>query len=137
MTLALATVLFGVLASASVQAAAPCGAALSGEKRVLENASYQIAYRTSVDPIPTGKHFMVDFAVCPRGNAPVPTAVRVDANMPEHRHGMNYRPEVTQISPGVYRAQGLLFHMPGRWDLTFDIVTGSAAQRLAATLHVE
>ena len=57
--------------------------------------------------------------------------------MPEHRHGMNYRPEVTQISPGVYRAEGLLFHMPGRWDLTFDIVTGGTTQRLAATLHVE
>ncbi|HQR12767.1 MAG TPA: FixH family protein [Casimicrobiaceae bacterium] len=137
MTAARATVLFAVLASAAVEAAVPCGAALTGERRLVENASYQVAFRTSVDPVPTGRYFAVDFAVCPRGNAAVPTDVRVDANMPEHRHGMNYRPEVTRISPGVYRAEGLLFHMPGRWDLTFDIVTGGAVQRLAATLHVE
>jgi hypothetical protein len=137
MTLVRAMVLFGALASAGVQAAAQCGASLPGDKRLLRNAAYEVAYRTSVDPVPVGKHFVVDFAVCPRGNAAVPTAVRVDANMPEHRHGMNYRPEVTQISPGVYRAEGLLFHMPGRWDLTFDIVTGGTAQRLADTLHVE
>ena len=44
------------------------------------------------DPIAVGQHFVVDFAVCPRGGAAAPQAVRVDANMPEHRHGMNYRP---------------------------------------------
>lgn len=127
----------GAFVSAALHAATPCGSTLPGDKRILENARYRIAYRTDLDPVPVGQHFVVEFAVCPRGKAAVPTAVRVDANMPEHRHGMNYRPEVTMSAPGVYRAEGLLFHMPGRWDLTFDIVTGSTAQRLASTLRVE
>jgi len=129
--------LIGVLAAAGVEAAEPCGAALTGDKRILQNARYQVAYLTDINPVPAGRHFVVDFAVCPRGDAPPPSAVRVDANMPEHRHGMNYRPVVTTTAPGVYRAEGLLFHMPGRWDLTFDLVTGNTTQRLASTLRVE
>ncbi len=125
------------LLSLGAQAADPCGSTLPGDKRVLDNARYQIAYRTEPQTVPTGAHFVVDFAVCPRGKAAAPTAVRVDANMPDHRHGMNYKPVVTKVGPGVYRAEGLLFHMPGRWDLTFDIVTGNTTQRLASTLRVE
>ena len=130
-------ILCGALLGSNVQAAAPCGSTLPGEKRVLENTRYQIAYRTEPQPVPVGAHFVVDFAVCPRNKAAAPTAVRVDANMPDHRHGMNYRPVVTTVSPGVYHAEGLLFHMPGRWDLTFDIVTGNTTQRLASTLRIE
>ena len=125
------------LLSAVAHAADPCGSTLPGDKRVLENARYQIAYRTDPQTVPVGTHFVVDFAVCPRDKAAAPSAVRVDANMPEHRHGMNYRPVVTKVSPGVYHAEGLLLHMPGRWDLTFDIVTGNTTQRLASTLRVE
>jgi YtkA-like len=132
-----AAVLGGALLAGGAHAAAPCGSTLPGDKRLLENARYQVAYRTEPQTVPVGTHFVVDFAVCPRGKAAAPTAVRVDANMPDHRHGMNYRPQVTTIGPGVYRAEGLLFHMPGRWDLTFDIVAGNATQRLASTLRIE
>lgn len=137
MNLIRCTILCGTLLSVGAQAADPCGSTLPGDKRVLENARYQIAYRTDPQVVPVGAHFVVDFAVCPRGKAAVPSAVRVDANMPDHRHGMNYRPVVTKVSPGMYRAEGLLFHMPGRWDLTFDIVTGNTTQRLASTLRAE
>ena len=125
------------LAATGVEAATQCGATLPGDKRILENARYQVAYQTSVHPVPVGTHFVVDFAVCPRGKSAAPSAVRVDANMPEHRHGMNYRTKVITIAPGIYRAEGLLFHMPGRWDLTFDVVTGNTTQRLASPLRVE
>ena len=84
-----------------------------------------------------GAHFALDFAVCPRGSAEVPRAVRVDATMPEHRHGMNYRPVVTAKSAAMYRAEGLLFHMPGRWDLTFDIDARAAPSVLPACCKLE
>jgi len=41
--------------------------------------------------------------------------------MPEHRHGMNYRPEVKPLAPGRWRAEGLLFHMPGKWEFVFVV----------------
>ncbi len=118
-------------------AAQGCGDALPGAKRVVEGNRYTIAFATVPDPVPTDRHFAVDFAVCPRGAAPMPTSARIDANMPEHRHGMNYRPSVTSPRPGIYHAEGLLFHMPGRWDLTFDLVTGDATERLTGTLRIE
>jgi hypothetical protein len=50
---------------------------------------------------------------------------------------LNYRPTVAARGPGTYRAEGLLFHMPGRWDLLFDVDTGAGAERLAATLRLQ
>ena len=79
-----------------------CGTALSGATRTIEGANYTVVFKTVPDPISTGAHFALDFAVCPRAAAPVPRAVRVDANMPEHRHGMNYRPVVTAQAAMTY-----------------------------------
>jgi len=98
---------------------------------------YTVAYRTTPPAIPTGAHFSIDFAVCPVGGAPVPRAVRVDASMPEHRHGMNYKATVTAKGAGRYRAEGLLFHMSGRWEIAFDVVTGSATERVTSSVVLE
>ena len=114
-----------------------CGESLAGTRTTVENSGYTIVFATAPSPVEVGKHFTVDFAVCPRAGAAKPQAVRVDANMPEHRHGMNYRPTVTTIGPGVYRGEGLLFHMPGRWDVTFDVVAGNTTQRLTSTMRVD
>lgn len=114
-----------------------CGATLSGATRTIEGAQYTVVFRTVPDPIKMGAHFALDFAVCPRASAPAPTAVRVDANMPLHRHGMNYRPAVTAQSNALFRAEGLLFHMPGRWDLTFDVDAAGRTERLTSTVQLE
>ena len=124
-------------ALAQAAPAAPCGAALAGTPRIVEDGGYAIAYVTRPDPVIVGAHFVVEFAVCPRAGAAAPHAVRIDAAMPEHRHGMNYRPAVTATAPGTYRAEGMLFHMPGRWDIAFDVVVGGRSERLTSTLRVE
>ena len=62
---------------------------------------------------------------------------RVDAQMPEHRHGMNYRPRVFAEDDGLYVAEGLLFHMPGRWQLLFDVERGGRTERLATDIELE
>jgi hypothetical protein len=64
--------------------------------------------------------------------------LRVDAEMPEHRHGMNYQPSIHPLGPGRFRAEGLLFHMPGRWRLTFELKGGDGApQRLTTDMTLE
>lgn len=118
-------------------AASACGEALGGATRTIEGASYTVAWRTVPDPIRVGAHFAVEFAVCPRAAAEVPRTIRVDATMPEHRHGMNYRPVVTARSAGTYRAEGLLFHMPGRWDVAFDVEGNGRTERLTGVLQLE
>jgi hypothetical protein len=127
----------GLLALAPTASAWACGEALPPPTDRVANARYEIVFAARPDPIAAGKHFSLDIAVCPRDGAPPPTALRVDAVMPEHRHGMNYRPDVAARGAGVYRADGLMFHMPGRWDIFFDLVTGSGTERLTATKELE
>ncbi|MCP5370230.1 MAG: hypothetical protein H6907_00730 [Hyphomicrobiales bacterium] len=68
----------------------------------------EVAYR--FEPAPrVGRPFAMVLAVCGPGTE----LAAVDAVMPAHRHGMNYRPTVAETGPGAYRAEGFLLHMPG------------------------
>jgi hypothetical protein len=116
---------------------AACGDSLGAGAQRLSDARYQLVFKATPNPIPVGQHFQLDFALCPVASAPAPGEVRVDAHMPEHRHGMNYRPGIRSLGAGLYRAEGLMFHMPGRWELVFDVRSGDDATRLAQTLLVE
>jgi hypothetical protein len=53
--------------------------------------------------------------------------------MPEHRHGMNYKPGIRPVGAGRFRAEGLMFHMPGRWEFVFDL----GGERLADSVRME
>jgi hypothetical protein len=75
--------------------------------------------------------------VCAKGQGAAPAGLRVDATMPEHRHGMNYRATVAPQGGGRYVAEGLLFHMPGRWQLLFDVETRGATERLTSDVVLE
>jgi hypothetical protein len=118
-------------------AGASCPAWSGAPGRTLESARYRVTYRTSPPRTRVGQHFSVELAVCGRDGAAAPEAVAVDARMPEHRHGMNYRTTVTPQADGRYRADGLMFHMPGRWELTFDVRAAGRTDRLTETLEAE
>jgi hypothetical protein len=133
----LSAALIGACALGWTDATGACGDELGDRTRRIENAHYAVVFKTMPDPIAVGSHFSVDFAVCPQGDAEKPRNVRVDAQMPEHRHGMNYRPVVVASGPGAYRADGLMFHMPGRWELLFDVVTSAGSERLTVPISIE
>jgi hypothetical protein len=119
--------------AAPVAAAAQCdapGARIESERVV-------VVYRTVPAKIAVGQHFAVEARVCAKGAGGPPTALRVDADMPAHRHGMNYRAKVAATGDGRYVAEGLLFHMPGHWRLLFDVEAGGRRERLAADLTLE
>jgi hypothetical protein len=100
-----------------------CAPALRGDGvRTLEGQRYVVAWRGPA-PLPLAEFFALDFAVCARDGRTV-ASPRVDATMPAHGHGMNYRPSITALGDGRFRADGLLLHMPGQWQLTFDVGGG-------------
>ena len=105
-----------------------------GARGRVESAGIVVVYRTLPPAIELGRHFAVEALVCADGPA-VLTAV--DADMPEHRHGMNYRPTLATKAAGRYIAEGLMFHMPGRWRLLFDVERGGRRARLADDVAVE
>ena len=115
----------------------PCGDASDAALRRVAGARYEIAFRPVPAPIAAGAHFALDLTVCPRPGVAPPRALAVDAQMPEHRHGMNYRAVVTALGGARYRAEGLMFHMPGRWDLIFDVASAEGGERLVAPARIE
>lgn len=123
----------GIVAGAAAEACeVPAGFTPRGR---VEAAGLVVVFRTLPPAIELGRHFAVEALVCGDGAAPVLT--RVDAQMPEHRHGMNYRPTLAPKGAGRYVAEGLLFHMPGRWELSFDVESGGRRTRLATDVILE
>jgi hypothetical protein len=102
----------------------------------LAGRSFDIAYRTVPGAPAIGKHFAIEVRVCRRSGDAQPRAIRVDAFMPEHNHGMNYKPTVRMTADG-YRADGLMLHMPGQWEIRFDIDDPAGNERITHLLHVQ
>ena len=127
----------GFAAGAAAQGPASCGASLDTRTRLLaEVPGWQVAFAPKPAPIAVGRHFSVELAVCPRDPSARVTAVRVDAEMPAHRHGMNYAAKVSALGGDRHRADGLMFHMPGRWRFIFEL-TGADGQVVRLTRDVE
>lgn len=85
--------------------------------------------------VPLGKPFSLDIKLC-GGGKPV-DRIKVDAVMPLHKHGMNYRPKVTQTSKIAYRASGMYFHMPGLWRLSLTLYGAGRSTNFTLDLPVE
>jgi cytochrome c peroxidase len=100
-----------------------CTPPLEGTR--LESARFVLAFKP--EPVAVSKHFAVEVGACAK-SGPAPKALKVDAHMPAHRHGMNYKPQVKPLGAGRWRAEGLLFHMPGAWEFLFEL----DGERLAA-----
>jgi cytochrome c peroxidase len=118
------------LLAAAALIASPAWACGVGNR--IESARYVLAYRA--EAIEVARHFTLDIEICPKPGQPPAEALKVDAHMPEHRHGMNYAPSMTSLGPGRWRAGGLMFHMPGRWELVFEIRAAGLTDRATAAL---
>lgn len=128
----------GVFAVAILAAnvAQACAVPVSGAGwQQLESSRYVVAFRPLTTPS-VGQLFALDFALCAKSGA-LPQRVRVDAQMPAHRHGMNYVPSVQTMAQGVYRAEGLMLHMPGRWQFLFELSADGRTDRVTAPFDLD
>lgn len=96
---------------------------------VVFSSHYMVAFRPEPIRIEVGQPFSLLFNVCTKNDNPA-ELVAVDATMPDHKHGMNYRPTIVSMGDGRYRVEGLVFHMPGRWELAIDVRAGEESERL-------
>ena len=99
----------------------------------LESQRLALSYYTVPPKIAVGEQFVLELAACAKGGPAWSGPVKLDAHMPEHRHGMNYQPSLQPLGGGRYRAEGWLFHMPGRWEFVFDL----GGERLAHSVRIE
>ena len=111
-----------LLLAAQTAAASSCQPALSGAGvHTAEGKEYVVAWRPEPVALRVSEFFVVEVAACSKSHGVLPTQLRLDAVMPEHKHGMNYRPTVTAAGDGRFRAEGMLLHMPGVWEFRFDL----------------
>ncbi len=81
--------------------------------------------------IEVSRHFALRVRLCPADA----TLRAVDATMPAHRHGMNYRSTLQPLGDGLWQVEGLLFHMRGAWELTLSVQPPGAAGQPAQLLR--
>ena len=103
---------------------------------VIFSGHYMVAFRPDPVRVEVGAPFALVMNVCNKNGEPA-ELVAIDATMPEHKHGMNYRPVIVPGKDGRYRAEGFIFHMPGRWEVNFDVRAGEEIERLSHDLIVK
>jgi hypothetical protein len=61
----------------------------------------------------------------------------VDADMPEHLHGVNRAPRATRRADGTFRVENLYLHMPGWWEIYLDVAESPWTERAQLRLDLE
>lgn len=122
---------------AGASLAAPACEPPAGFALRADSARYAVFFRTDPAKLDIGSFFSLEAVACAKPGAMPPTGLKVDAQMPAHRHGMNSRATVEQIAPGKFVARGLMFHMPGVWQFAFDVQgADGAAERATRDLDL-
>tara|TARA_B100000900_G_C20182746_1_gene554593 strand:+ start:139 stop:621 length:483 start_codon:yes stop_codon:yes gene_type:complete len=138
------------LSIGSMLHAAGCGGSEVGEAtetvpqetewREAETAdgTWQVGWRPLVEPIPTLDPFAIEVRVLDSrgGLPPEGTAILVDATMPHHGHGMNVVPRILR-NGDAWIAEGMLLHMPGRWEFVVDVLREHETERAQWTLLLD
>ena len=129
--LALAAVITAAAPLAVLGCEAPAGFSWRAD-----SAHYVVFFRTDPARLDVGKYFSVEAVACAKAGGAAPTVLKVDAQMPAHRHGMNSRATLEQTAPGRFLARGLMFHMPGAWQFMFDVQDSGGTERATRELDL-
>ena len=103
----------------------------------LASPDAEIDYRWEPAPLKVGQFFSAEVIACRTPGAGPLAEIILDAQMPAHGHGMNYRPSAALVAPDHFRFTGLMLHMPGTWRLTFDLVQGERRTRLSREITLK
>ncbi len=128
----LAGVLSGSLALAGAAVACPLEPA---DGKLVQQGAVQLAWRSEPAAIVNGQPFSMRVSLCPADAR----LLRVDATMPEHGHGMNYRPSIQPLAgldAGRWQVNGLLWHMAGLWELRWDVQNDGRTEVLRASVKL-
>ena len=123
---------FASLASLAATASAACPMPPAGAS-LMADGPVQAAWQAEAGAIAVSRPFVIIVLLCPADAQ----LLRVDASMPEHRHGMNYRTSLKPLGDGRWRVEGLLWHMAGRWELRLDVQSLGLSHRLRQSVLLQ
>ena len=101
---------------------------LASEFAVTTQAGRTLHLQSQLDPLQINRIHSWEITVTDSNGEPVIGAdISVIGGMPAHDHGLPTQPIASSTDrPGVYVIEGIRFHMPGDWELTFTINTPTA-----------
>jgi hypothetical protein len=104
-----------------------------------DGGKFSLRLRASPDPIRLNEYFelVVEVSADALDDDRNPYWVDTRALMPAHAHGMNTLPRREDLGSGRFLFRGMLFHMAGEWELTFDVAKGRAREHASVRLVVE
>jgi hypothetical protein len=108
-----------------------------GQDIVDVNTGFSVRWHFVPAQPQVGEFVAIEFTLCWNGT-PVPVeSLRIDAIMPLHRHGMNFQPKIVVLGDVNFRAEGLMFHMPGKWQLIFERRFSDGTGRVTTDIEIE
>ena len=106
-----------------------CQGSVLSKPRLAQTKSFRVTLQTDPAQIPVNEHFVMVFTVQSIAGTKIPGQVAVNADMPSHGHGMNTKPRLTALGDGRWRVEGMLFHMPGAWEIYVYVGRDQAMER--------
>lgn len=88
---------------------------------------YQLCWRAESGALPRNQDCALEVWVFEDGEPAPGLVLSVRGWMPDHGHGMLRLPRTIDQGDGSYRVEGVLLHMRGRWQLSFDLLNGAEA----------
>jgi len=108
------------------------GIRLSGSK----DAPWTVQFHVNSTTIPLNAPFDASVTLCSRSER-VPTRLVVDATMPAHKHGMNYKVTAVPVDDRTYTVENLLFHMPGVWRVEVTAYDNNKPHRFTHEVELQ
>jgi len=99
---------------------------------ISDGGSYRLTYATDPATIPFNDYFTMTLSVYDGTDTTTALtdveSVWVDITMPDHDHGMNVTPVITNNGGGTFTVDPALFHMTGRWVVDVAVTRNGAAE---------
>ena len=104
---------------------------------ITQSGLYHVVLEPAEDPIPLNKYHSWTLSITNPNGDPIKNAtVHIAGGMPDHGHGLPSQPVVSSIQMGrEYKVEGVLFNMPGRWQL--QVLVNSGLGQDSAVLDLE
>jgi hypothetical protein len=121
--------------------------AASSEKSVIpwrlvetNGLNWGVRWRPLQVPIPIAEPFDLEVDLSGAPERIDGTTIIVDAEMPHHGHGMNLVPVISPVSSENGRrwmVEGMMCHMPGRWEFSVDLLKDGRMERTQWTVELD
>ncbi len=103
---------------------------------VSNDGTYRVHWTHPDGELEFGERFKMIVSVERSDGEPLQSQLSVDSRMPEHGHGMKREVRIVELEPGRYEVSGMLFHMPGYWEIYFDLTRGAVTERTQVSVDL-